>query len=67
MNIVAYDEVQKYRKSEAHGGGDEAATQANFGKSWKDFPKSVYLLVSFGQAFKLRFVNYNDMLFLPVV
>lgn len=43
--LPTYDEVQKYRKSEAHGGGDELAAQTNFGKSWKDFPKSIFLLL----------------------
>lgn len=40
-----YVELQKERAIEAHGGGDEITAQANFGKNWKDFPRSVWLLV----------------------
>lgn len=42
---IGYKQVQKIRTTEAHGGDDELTAQANFGKSWRDFPKSVWLLV----------------------
>ncbi|XP_045187435.2 solute carrier organic anion transporter family member 4A1-like isoform X2 [Mercenaria mercenaria] len=44
--LPSYTEVQIQRAVEAHGGGDEITAQANFGKSWKDFPRSVWLLVT---------------------
>ncbi|XP_060592764.1 solute carrier organic anion transporter family member 4A1-like isoform X2 [Ruditapes philippinarum] len=44
--LPSYKEVQKQRAVEAHAGGDEITAQANFGKSWRDFPKSVWLLIT---------------------
>lgn len=41
-----YVEVQEQRAVEAHGGVYEVTAHANFGKSWKDFPKSVWLLIT---------------------
>ncbi|XP_069117596.1 solute carrier organic anion transporter family member 4A1-like [Argopecten irradians] len=40
------EELQKMRRSEAHNSNaNEMTTRPNFGKSWRDFPKSFYLLV----------------------
>ncbi|KAH3858651.1 solute carrier organic anion transporter family member 4A1-like [Dreissena polymorpha] len=44
--LPSYKEVQKARASEAHGGNDELTAKVNFGKSWKDFPKSIWFLVT---------------------
>ncbi|XP_033735058.1 solute carrier organic anion transporter family member 4A1-like isoform X2 [Pecten maximus] len=44
--LPGQEQLQKLRRSEAHNvNANEMTTRPNFGKSWKDFPKSVYLLV----------------------
>ncbi|XP_021348100.1 solute carrier organic anion transporter family member 4A1-like isoform X2 [Mizuhopecten yessoensis] len=44
--LPGYEQLQKLRKSEAHNdSANELTTRPNFGKSWRDFPKSFYLLI----------------------
>ncbi|XP_060071533.1 solute carrier organic anion transporter family member 4A1-like [Ylistrum balloti] len=49
--LPGHDQLQKLRRSEAHNNdANEMTTRPNFGKSWRDFPKSFYLLVRFGPS-----------------
>ncbi|XP_033735056.1 solute carrier organic anion transporter family member 4A1-like isoform X2 [Pecten maximus] len=44
--LPGYTQLQKLRKLEAHNvGDDEVTTRPNFGKSWRDFPRSFVLLI----------------------
>ncbi|XP_069117597.1 solute carrier organic anion transporter family member 4A1-like [Argopecten irradians] len=44
--LPGHTELQKLRKVETHNAGDdELTTRPNFGKSWRDFPRSFFLLV----------------------
>ncbi|KAL3873140.1 hypothetical protein ACJMK2_036294 [Sinanodonta woodiana] len=45
--LPGYKELKKLRKSEAHAGSDETiAKQKHFGKSIKDFPKALLILIT---------------------
>ncbi|KAK3592931.1 hypothetical protein CHS0354_011731 [Potamilus streckersoni] len=46
--LPGYEELRKLRKSEAHAGSDDTiAKQKHFGKSMKDFPKALLILVQY--------------------